>query len=50
MAEYILYEELSAKSRHQGQGQVTTSHVICGMQLLVPVIDTLYHSNDESKT
>ena len=29
-------EELCAKSRHQGQGQVITSHRYCGMWLLDP--------------
>ena len=29
------YDDLCARSRHQGQGQIITSHIICGMQLLV---------------
>ena len=29
------YNDLCARSRHQGQGQIITSRIICGMQLLV---------------
>ena len=29
----IQYEDLCARSRYQGQGQVNTPHSICGMQL-----------------
>ena len=32
------------KSRYQRQGQVITSHTICGMALFVPVPDTCFYS------
>ena len=38
----VTYEDLCARSRYQGQGQVITSHSICGMLLLVPALDTCF--------
>ena len=38
-------EECCARNRYQGQGQVITSHIICGMQLLVPAPDTCFWHN-----
>ena len=37
---------LRARNRYQGQGQVITSHGICGIQLIVPVRDTcIWHTS-----
>ena len=35
---YETFEDLCARSMYQGQGQVITSHSICGIQLLVPAL------------
>ena len=40
-------EECCTRSRYQGQGQVITSHRLCGMLLLVPALDIcLWHSSN----
>ena len=33
-----IYKELCDRSRYQGQGQVITSHIYCGIQILVSVL------------
>ena len=38
----LTYVDSYCRSVHQGQGQVITSHSICGMQLLVPALDTCF--------
>ena len=35
-------KDLSARSSYQGQGQVITSHSMCGMQLLAPALDICF--------
>ena len=37
-----LYVDLCVRSRYQGQGQVIIFHRYCGMQLLVPGLDTCF--------
>ena len=40
------YEDIRARSRYLGQGQVITSYSICGMLLLVPGLDTcVWHTS-----
>ena len=37
-----IFEDLCARSRYQGQGQVITSHRYCGMQLLNHALDNCF--------
>ena len=41
----VTYQECCVRSRYQGQGQVITSHSICGMWLLVPALDSCFWNN-----
>ena len=44
------YEDVCARTRYQGQGQVIASHNICGMQLLVPVVKNYFwHTNPHTR-
>ena len=38
-------EECCASNSYQGQGQVITSHIICGMWVLVSILDTCFWHN-----
>ena len=40
-----MYYNVGTRSRYQGQGQVITSHRICGMKLLVPALDACFWHN-----
>ena len=39
------YEKCCVRSRYQWQGQVITSHGICGIYLLTPALDTFFWHN-----
>ena len=41
----LMFQECCAIDRYQGQGQVITSHIYCGIWLLVPAIDTCFWYN-----
>ena len=48
---FHLNEDLCARSRYYWQGQVITSHIICGVSLHVPALDTpSWHKSPHSKT
>ena len=46
----LIFDECCARSIHQGQGQVITSHSTYGTWLLVPALDTCFwHSTNQYK-